>query len=302
MSNKITEITRRNIFDFIQIEGFWWSGRLEEVDFLSRIFDLENMESYDGRYDNVAGDIWQHRVNNPNDWPDDWLFSDERFNLIKCDDSIFLNFLCEMIHPLVRSDSSEVHKMVQLFNDNLQVDNFEIIEKTKISNRPIFVGRLKITGKESIEKKGAEIKKILNAEYVTQQINLMESSIEAAPHISIGLSKELIETCCKSIFDERKMVYDKNWDLGKLMKETTKLLKLTPSDIPNETKAASSIKQILGSLSSVVQGIAEVRNEYGSGHGKDGKFKGLQPRHAKLAVGASSTLAIYLLETHELKK
>jgi hypothetical protein len=85
------------------------------------------------------------------------------------------------------------------------------------------------------------------------------------------------------------------------MKETTKLLKLTPDDIPNEARAASSIKQILGSLSSVVQGIGEVRNEYGSGHGKDGKFKGLQPRHAKLAVGAASTLAIYLLETNEIK-
>ena len=85
------------------------------------------------------------------------------------------------------------------------------------------------------------------------------------------------------------------------MKETTKLLKLTPNDIPNEVKAASSIRQILGSLSSVVQGIGEIRNEYGSGHGKDGKFVGLQPRHAKLAVGAASTLAIYLLETHEIK-
>ena len=302
MSNRISEITRRNILDFIQVEGFWWSGRLDEVDFLSRIFDLENTESLDSRFDNAAGDIWQHRVNNPEDWPDNWIFQDERFNLLGCDDSIFLNFLCEMIHPLVRPDSSEVNKMVQLFNDNLYVDNFEIVEKTKISNRPIFVGRLKITGKESIEKKGNEIKQILNAEYVSQQINLMESSIEAAPHISIGLSKELIETCCKSIFDERSEHCDKDWDLGKLMKETAKLLKLTPSDIPNETKAASSIKQILGSLSSVVQGIAEVRNEYGSGHGKDGKFKGLQPRHAKLAVGAASTLAIYLLETHKLKK
>jgi hypothetical protein len=86
------------------------------------------------------------------------------------------------------------------------------------------------------------------------------------------------------------------------MKETTKLLKLTPEDIPNETKASSSIKQILGSLSSVVQGIGEIRNEYGSGHGKEGKFKGLQPRHAKLAVGSASTLAIYLLETHQLRK
>jgi len=300
--NKISTITRRNIFDFIQVEGFWWSGRLEETDFLSRMFDLENMPSYDGRFENAVGDIWQHRINNPNDWKDNWIYNDDRFNLLNCDDSVFLDFLCEMIHPLVRVESSEVNKMLQIFNDNLKEDNFEIVEKTRISNKPIFVGRLKITGKDSIEKKGQNIKKILTADYVSQQINLMESSIENSPHISIGLAKELIETSCKSIFDERNEVYDKNWDLPKLMKETTKLLKLTPDDIPNEAKAASSIKQILGSLSSVVQGIGEVRNEYGSGHGKDGKFKGLQPRHAKLAVGAASTLAIYLLETHELKK
>jgi hypothetical protein len=302
MSSKISEITRRNIFDYIQVEGFWWSGRLEETGFLSRIFNLEKMVSLDNRFDNAAGDIWQHRINNPDDWPDNWIFQDERFNLLKCDDSVFLNFLCEMVHPLVRTDSSEVTKMVQLINDNLKSDNYEIVEKTRISDKPIFVGHLKITGKESIEKKGNDIKNILNAEYVSQQINLMESSIEAAPHISIGLSKELIETCCKSIFEGRKEKYEKDWDLGKLMKETTKLLKLTPNDIPNETKAASSVKQILSSLSSVVQGIAEVRNEYGSGHGKEENFRGLQPRHAKLAVGAASTLAVYLLETYEIKK
>ncbi|PTX43436.1 abortive infection Abi-like protein [Christiangramia gaetbulicola] len=301
MANKISEITRRNIFDFIQVENFWWSGRLEEIDFLSRIYNLEEMESYDSRFENAAGDIWQHRINN-NDWKDNWIFYDDRFNLMKCDDSRFLNFLCEMIHPIVRADKSEVSKLLQIFNDNLQDDNFELVEKTKISGRPIFVGRMKITGKESLARKTENIRKILNAEYVTQQINLMETSIENSPHIAIGLAKELIETCCKSIFEERKIEYEKSWDLPKLMKETTKLLKLTPEDISDEVKAAKSIKQILGSLSSVVQGIGEIRNEYGSGHGKDGKFKGLQPRHAKLAVGAASTLAIYLLETHELRK
>ena len=302
MVNNITQITRRNIFDFVQIEGFWWPGRLTEADFLSRIFDLEDFESSDNRFQNAAGDIWQHRVNNPNDWEDNWIFSDQRFNLLGCDDSLFLNFLCEMIHPIVRVESSHVNKLLQIFNDNLKEDNFEIIEKTRISGKPIFVGRIRITGKESIQKKGFDIKKILNAHYVSQQINLMEASIENSPHISIGLAKELIETCCKSILDERSATYDKNWDLLKLMKETTKLLKLTPDDIPNEARAAGSIKQLLGSLSSVVQGIGEVRNEYGSGHGKVGKFIGLQPRHAKLAVGAASTLAIYLLETHEIKQ
>ncbi len=302
MSNRITTVTRRNIFDFIQVEKFLWSGRLEESDFLSRMFDLENLPSFDNRFENAAGDIWQHRVNNPYDWDDNWIFTDVRFNLLNCDDSILLNFLCEILHPIVRGESSEVSKLLHIFNENLKEDNFEIVEKSRISGKPIFVGRLKIIGKDTIEKKGGELKRILNAEYVSQQINLMESSIENSPHISIGLAKELIETCCKSIFEDRKEKYDKNWDLTKLMKETTKLLKLTPEDIPNEARAASSIKQILGSLCSVVQGIGEIRNEYGSGHGKDGKFKGLQPRHAKLAVGSASTLAIYLLETHELRK
>ncbi len=81
-----------------------------------------------------------------------------------------------------------------------------------------------------------------------------------------------------------------------------KISQITRRDISNKAKTAKSIRQILGSLSTVDQGVAEVRNEYGSGHGKDSNFKGLQPRHAKLAVGASSTLAIYLLETHEMRK
>jgi hypothetical protein len=302
MPNRITTITRRNIFDFIQVEKFWWAGRLEESDFLSRMFDLEKMPSSDSRFENAAGDIWQHRVNNPYDWDENWIFTDKRFDLLNCDDSVFLNFLCEMLHPIVRTESAEIYKLLQIFNENLKEDNFELVEKSRISGKPIFVGRQKLIGKETIEKKGGELKQILNAEYVSQQINLMESSIENSPHISIGLAKELIETCCKSIFEDRMETYDKNWDLTKLMKETTKLLKLTPEDIHNEAKASSSIKQILGSLSSVVQGIGEIRNEYGSGHGKDGKFKGLQPRHAKLAVGSASTLAIYLLETHKLRK
>ncbi|MGE6475088.1 abortive infection family protein [Psychrobacter sp. NPDC078631] len=299
--NNISQITRRNIFDILKIEDIWWAGTLYETEFLSRIYDLENMPSTDPRYKNALGDIWQHRINNY-DWEDDWIFSDARFNLSNCDDVTLLNFLCLMIHPVVRTDQKEVERMIKVFNDNLYHDEFEIVETTNISGRPVFSGKMKFTGKSSIEKKGNEIKIIFNADYVSQQINLMESSIETSPYQAIGVAKELMETACKSIFTSRQEEYNKNWDLSKLMRETTKLFKLTPDDISNEAKAAKSIRQILGSLSAVVQGIAEVRNEYGSGHGKDSQFKGLQPRHAKLAVGAASTLAIYLLETHEMRK
>lgn len=63
---------------------------------------------------------------------DNWIYSDTRFNLLKCDDLIFLNFLCEMIHPLVRIDASDVTILLQIFNDNLKEDSYEIVEKTEI--------------------------------------------------------------------------------------------------------------------------------------------------------------------------
>ncbi len=299
--NKITEVTRSNIFDFIRVENLQWSGRLEEVDFLSRIFNLSELPSSDHRFNDMAGDIWQHRVNNPNDWPDDWIYSDHRLDLLNCDDSVLLQFLCETIHPLVRRDPTETKRLQQIYNDLLKMDGFEIIEKTKVSGHPIFAARIIISDNVVAKRSNTEINKKLNAEYVANQINLMETSIEKSPYIAIGVAKELIETCCQKVLTERNIKIDKKWDLLDLVKNTNKILKLTPDDILDQQKASKTIRTILGSLSAVVHGICELRNDYGSGHGKDLKFKGLNSRHAKLAVGAASTLAIFILETHEIK-
>ena len=296
--NKISNITRRDIFDTMTVEGIAWNGRLEETEFLSRLYDLSKMLSTDSRFKDANGDIWQHRVNNY-DWDDNWVFSDDRFNLMHCDDATFLQFLCEMLHPIVRSDTTQVSRLHQMFNEYLSKDNFELVEKTRISERPIFVGRYKILGKASIQKSKKEIEDYLSDEYVVKQINIMESAIENSPELAIGTAKELIETICHTILTEREIETDKNWDLLQLLKQTTKQLNLTPEGIPDEAKASKAIKSILGSLTTVVQGIGELRNQYGSGHGKKATFKGLTSRHAKLSVGAASTLAIFLLETHK---
>jgi len=280
------------------VEGISWNGRLEETEFLSRLYDLSKMPSTDSRYKDANGDIWQHRVNNY-DWDDNWVFSDDRFNLMHCDDATYLQFICEMLHPIVRSDTTQVSKLHQLFNEYLSKDNFELVEKTRISDRPIFVGRHKILGKNTIGKSKKEIEDYLSDEYVVKQINIMESAIENSPELAIGTAKELIETICYTILTECKVETDKNWDLLQLLKQTTKQINLTPEGILDEAKASKTIKGILGSLTTVVQGIGELRNQYGSGHGKKASFKGLTARHAKLSVGAASTLAIFLLETHK---
>lgn len=297
---KISEITRRDIIDSISVESVNWWGRLEETEFLSRLFDLQTLPSKDARYPNASGDIWQHRVNN-NDWEDDWIFSDDRFNIRHGDDEIFLRFLCEMLHPVVRSDPTEAERLAQMFNQYLRIDGFELSERTRMSGRPIYVGRnigiALIPGISAIK----ETLGGTDPGYVAQQITRMESAIENDPSLAIGTAKELVETCCKTILIARSVDFSKNIDLPELVKLTSKELELTPDEIPELAKASKTIKQLLNNLTSITHSIAELRNHYGTGHGQSAGAKGLQPRHAKLAVGAASTLAIFLTETHNIR-
>ena len=142
MKNKraITEVTRRQIIDYIITSRHRWSGRLNEDEFLSRLYDLEQLPSDDYRYSTASGDIWQHRVRN-NDWDDDWVFHDSRFNLLRSSDEDFLRFLCEMVNPVVRPDHGAVIELLAEFNDALAMDGWEIFESKKISGRPVFAAR-----------------------------------------------------------------------------------------------------------------------------------------------------------------
>jgi hypothetical protein len=84
---------------------------------------------------------------------------------------------------------------------------------------------------------------------------------------------------------ERGIAYSHDEKIPHLVKMTREVLKLLPDDIPDSAKGAETIKRVLGSLGTVAQGIAELRSLFGTGYGKEGKAKGLSPRHARLAVG-----------------
>ncbi len=301
MASKITEITRRDIIDAMGLETLHLYGRLEETEFLSRIWDLNSMPSTDGRFENALGDIWQHTVNNY-DWGRGWIFSDARFNLMKGDDETFLRFLCETIHPVVRPDVTECKILCQLYNNYLKNDGYQVVEKTKISGKPVFIGRYVGSPVAPGISAAKEIWSGTDLSYVSQQITRMETSVNQDPELAIGTAKELVETCCKSILNECNISFSNSDDLPTLVKKTVKQLQLTPADIPEMAKASDTIKRLLSNLAAITQGVAELRNHYGTGHGKLVVNKGLQSRHAKLAVGAASTLAVFLTETHKVKK
>jgi hypothetical protein len=54
--------TRQNIIDGLKIDQAGWSGRLEDVESLQRLFNLESLPSNDSRFKDAAGDVWQHRL------------------------------------------------------------------------------------------------------------------------------------------------------------------------------------------------------------------------------------------------
>lgn len=142
----------------------------------------------------------------------------------------------------------------------------------------------------------------LNANHLAEQIRRMKDSVESDPSLAIGTAKELIETCCKTILAERGKTLAGAPDIPTLTKATLKELNLVPEGVPNAAKGADVIKRILSNLSTVGHGLAELRGLYGTGHGQHGSCTGLTTRHAKLAVGAASTLAVFLFETHDQTK
>ncbi len=139
----------------------------------------------------------------------------------------------------------------------------------------------------------------LDAPHLGETIRRIEGAVDADPALAIGSAKELVETCCNTILAERGVTEDlEKLDLGPLVKRTARELKLVPESVPDSAKGAESIRRVLSNLASLTQGLAEIRNLYGTGHGKDGKRRGLGPRHARLAVGAATTLVTFLLDTH----
>jgi hypothetical protein len=137
-----------------------------------------------------------------------------------------------------------------------------------------------------------------DAAHIAEQIQRIEASIDVDPALAIGTAKELTESCFKTILSERGVEYGKSDDLPQLGRKAFRELKLMPDDVPDSAKGAETIRRLLSNLSTVVQGLAEIRGLYGTGHGKEGRARGVSPRHARLCVGAASALVTFAFQTH----
>lgn len=117
------------------------------------------------------------------------------------------------------------------------------------------------------------------------------------PEGAITSARGLLETVCKHILDDLSVPYDDAADLPKLYRLTSESLSIAPSQ-----HTAQVFKQILGGCTSVVEGLAALRNRLGDAHGGGRSRVRPAPRHAQLAVNLAGSMTSFLVATWEARK
>lgn len=284
---QITEITKRNIFDELRAGDsrvIFWYGRLDEIRFLKRIYKLDELPSIDPRYNDMENDIAKHRVVNY-DWDDWWFVDDIRLELFSSDE-IYLKFLCEMLHPVVRSDKEEVDYLLEIFNRYLKEDGIELVSERTISGKPVF--KAVEIGKNHIE---VENKEKFGREFASEQLTKCESKIKADDYDgAITNARSLVEDVIADIF---KIVsgeeLEKSGDLKNDYKKIKNLLNLAP-----EKHANDNIKQITVGFASIIDGIDRLSNQMGDRHRRQVKP---ERHHAKICVNSAKVIVDFLYDT-----
>lgn len=119
--------------------------------------------------------------------------------------------------------------------------------------------------------------------------------VESDPEQALGSASSTLESICKAILDHFKEMYPKDQSLQPLMKSVFDKMELSP-----EGHADPDIKRVLGGLSNAAVGVGVLRTKFSGFHGKGNEQKRnrLTSRHAKLAVNASITVGLFLIETY----
>ena len=241
----------------------------------------------------MAGDIWRHRVINPEDWDGDWVFSDDRLDLLRVPDEVFLRFLCEMVHPIVR-DEAEVDDLVATFNRYLAPDGYRLAVVDTMSGRRIFGAELALAGADGALDDARRIANTLSSGHVTAQITRMRANIVQDAPLAIGSAKEFVESLCKGILDARQVARTGKEDFPALVSMTREALGLKVNP-----KSDVTLKSMLGALGTITNAIAELRGQVGTGHGGTPETEAPPAGVARLAVNAALALGVFLWETHE---
>jgi len=145
------------------------------------------------------------------------------------------------------------------------------------------------------------IKKVVTLDFDTVQMEIARAlpNLQDDPEDAVTAACSLVEAVCRSILIELNLGLPAKKDIDGLIRAVQEPLGLSPgrSDLPAAIEA--DIRQVLSGLTSVAKGIGALRTHGGDAHGRERGFRRIDPRIARLAINAASSLALFLIETWE---
>ena len=119
------------------------------------------------------------------------------------------------------------------------------------------------------------------------------AKVVSDPEGAITAARTTLESVCKHICDERGEAHDDSGDLSRLYKAAATSMQIAPDQHTEQI-----LKQILTGVTTVVSGLAGMRNALSDSHGRGKLGVRPAPRHAKLAVNVGFAVAGFLIDTH----
>jgi hypothetical protein len=125
----------------------------------------------------------------------------------------------------------------------------------------------------------------------------IRNGIRSDPAQAIGSAKELLETVMKCVLGDPESVDE----IPALLKRACQKLSLDVAGVDAAVPGADVVRRILGNLGQVVTGVAQVRNGYGTGHGRV-NARELEIAQARLVVNGAVAIATFLLEVWQAQR
>jgi hypothetical protein len=201
----------------------------------------------------------------------------------------------QILSPHYWQDESDRQRKISMLSRTLEMDGWKLEQNGE--RLEFFV--ISKLGNDTILNKLRRHGDLTNHENLTSRIRVIENTIEESPSDAIGAAKELIEAVAKDIIEKVGKTPAKKSSPSSLVNEVFASLGIAPNDISNKARGVDAIKSTLRALSNIATQLDEIRGLYGSGHGRPSSAKGLEPRHARLAVGAAASLCVFMIESFE---
>jgi hypothetical protein len=132
---------------------------------------------------------------------------------------------------------------------------------------------------------------------IESEFNRALTNVESNPREAISAASNILESVCKVYIAEEGLDAPTKQDLKPVWNIVRKHLGFDPSTVEDQ-----DLQQILSGLISITEGIGALRTHASSAHGAGKKSYKIEPRHARLAVHAAHTIALFVLESWQRRR